>query len=708
MRPIRLGLYGDVDLNILDGSAIWLASLADVLAGHPRVELTVLLKAEERRDLITAGLRGLDRVRLTRPDGAGARLSQREAVSALTALDRTEPFHAVILRGLAVSREAADSPLAGKLWCYLTDVPQRRNDVDEPTRRDLEAIATTSDRLLCQTEELRAYLEGVVPEARGRTLLLPPMVPPTFASDPHERPTDRGFRLFYAGKFAPLWGFLETVAAFRELQRSHPDLEFHVAGDKIHNPPDDLDFKPAVESALRSGNGLVWHGACTREEVAELLTQVDLALSARDRQMSDSLELSTKLLEYGAAGVPVVMNRTEMHERLYGQDYPLFIDGLDDLPAALAAGIVDADAWVEARDRATSVAGRFSYGAVRQDLSPALERLAPRAPFRSRRVLVAGHDLKFFVEIQRHLERAGADVRIDPWEGHKAHDEPASRDALEWADTIICEWCLGNAVWYSQRRRDDQQLIVRFHRQELETEFPPRIDPDRIDRFVFVSDRIRREANQRFGWNAPAEAVIPNTVDTHAFDRPKLRGAPRNLALVGYVPRLKGLRRALDILVELRRHDLRYRLFLAGHLPWQKEWVWNRASERDYFSGELDRIRSHRLLRNAVSFDGHVQSVASWLPKIGVILSMSDLESFHLGLAEGMASRAAPLIRGWTGAKELYPDAWIHEDPVDAAHWLLEHTGDDVGAAGEAARGHIVANYDLQTIAARWTELALR
>ena len=31
MRPIRIALYGDINLNIIDGSAIWLASLVQVL-----------------------------------------------------------------------------------------------------------------------------------------------------------------------------------------------------------------------------------------------------------------------------------------------------------------------------------------------------------------------------------------------------------------------------------------------------------------------------------------------------------------------------------------------------------------------------------------------------------------------------------------------------------------------------------------------------
>ena len=32
MRPVRIALYGDVNLNLIDGSAIWLASLAQTPA----------------------------------------------------------------------------------------------------------------------------------------------------------------------------------------------------------------------------------------------------------------------------------------------------------------------------------------------------------------------------------------------------------------------------------------------------------------------------------------------------------------------------------------------------------------------------------------------------------------------------------------------------------------------------------------------------
>jgi glycosyltransferase involved in cell wall biosynthesis len=711
-RPIRIALYGDVDLNILDGSAIWLASLAEVLAGHPRVELEILLKAPETRDLITGPLHGLPRVHLRRPPGAEARLTQAQAVAALVELDREQPFDAVIIRGRRVAAQAASSSLAGRLWCYLTDIPQSVAELTDDGLAEIVSIVAASGAVLAQTEELRSYLEGICPTACGRTILLPPMVPPVFEAPRHERPTDRPLRLFYAGKFAPMWGFLEAVDAFRRLQQTHPTLEFHVVGDKVHNPPDDPLFAKDVNAALRSGDGLVWHGGTTREAVAELLADADVALSARDAAMSNSLELSTKLLEYGAAGVPVIMNRTEMHTRLYGDDYPLFVNDLDDLDTVLLAAIESTDRWARARDRVADVADEYAMAAIRTRLAPHLERLAPAAPAsthtstRPPRVLVAGHDLQFFHAIEAHLSAAGADVRIDKWDGHEAHDEPASRDALRWADVIVCEWSLGNAEWYADRCRDGQRLIVRFHRQELETAYPARLATEAVDTMVFVSKRVQRDAIEQFGWRDLTTEVIPNAVDTLALDRPKLPGAEYNLALIGLLPRLKGLSRALDIMVELRRHDPRYRLSLAGSLPWEKPWVWARSSERQYFSDQLDRVRTHRLLGDAISFDGHTRDISGWLRKVGVILSMSDLESFHLGLAEGMASRAVPVIRPWDGSAELYTTRWIRSTPQAAAAWLLEHSA-DAQVEGEAAREHIRRNYNRDHLHHRWTELVL-
>ena len=710
MRPIRIALYGDVNLNIIDGSAIWLASLVQVLHRIERTQLTVLRKARPRRDVVTAEFADLPRVTLVGGD-VPKPLTPAEALDELERLDARQRFDIVLMRGFALCKLAAQRlRLADRLWVYLTDIPQDASLLTDAERAELVKIAAASDRLLCQTEQLRSYLEGLTAEAAKKTILLPPMVPPAFVREPREPgESQRPVRnLFYAGKFAPRWGFLETVAAFNRVRSTVPDLALHVAGDKIHNPPDDPGYKPAVETALESTEGLVWHGGVTRAQVAELLADADIALSARHRDLDDSLELSTKILEYGAAGVPVVLNRVPMHTELFGEDYPLFVDGLGDLAGVVSDVVGDPARWRRERDRAHAVAADFTYDRIAQRLRPHLDRHVPATVAgsgeRGPRVLVASHDVKFFTAIADHLRRSGAEVRYDLWDGHAKHDEAASKQLLDWAEVIVCEWAVGNAVWYSRNRHPRQRLIVRLHRMELETDFPGEIAFDAVERVVFVSDLFRDKALAQLGWPAERLSVISNWVDTLMLDRPKLPEARFHLGLLGWIPQRKRLDRALDTVEQLATADPSWRLYLGGPMPWELRWVWQRLAEQQYFTEQLERVRSSPVLRRAVSFDGQQTNVASWMRKIGWVLSPSDDESFHLSPAEGMASGAVPVVWPWECASQVYDQRWICAD-ADAASAAILAT--DWQQERQVAQGYVREHYSLEPVAAAWADLVL-
>ncbi|MBW3606279.1 MAG: glycosyltransferase family 4 protein [Actinobacteria bacterium] len=710
MRPIRIAVYGDVNLNIIDGSSIWLTSLVQVLHRIDRTQVTVLRKAPVRRDLVAAELTGLPRVELIDPPSRAA-LTPTQALDALEHSDQLRRFDIVVLRGYELSREAVARPgLAHRLWVYLTDIPQDAVTLSDDDRAHLHDIATGCGRLLCQTEQLRSHLEGITPAAANKTTLLPPMVAPTFTAvgDTVAAGSAAVRRLCYAGKFAPAWGVLELVAAFGRVRELHPSLELHVAGDKIHNPPDDPAFRPAVEAALTSTDGLVWRGGITRDQVAALLADIDVALSVRDHQLDDSLELSTKLLEYGAAGVPVVCNRLPMHTELFGEDYPLFVDNVDDL-AAVLSDIVDHPTSLDrARRIVRRVAADYSYDRVADRLRPHLDRRVPDVAVSSARpprVLVATHDRKFFDAISTHLQHCGVTVRFDQWDGHAKHDEVASAALRDWADVIICEWALGNAVWYSRHRRAGQRVIVRLHRMELDTEFPAAVAIDNVDRVVVVSELFRDKAVAQLGWPADRIAVVPNWVDTVTLDRPKLPGARFHLGLLGWIPHRKRVDRALDVIERLATDDDRWRLYLGGKLPWELRWVWMRLDEREYLTAQLDRIRESPVLRRAVSIDGNQRNVASWLRKIGFVLSPSDDESFHLAPAEGMASGAVPVIWPWETAPQVYGRRWLCAD-VDRA--VAAITATDWETERQAAQRYVGEHYPLEPVVAAWADLVLR
>ena len=54
-QQLRALLYGDVDLNLIDGSAVWLQATAQALA-RAGCAVTVVLKAPVRTDRLTAPL----------------------------------------------------------------------------------------------------------------------------------------------------------------------------------------------------------------------------------------------------------------------------------------------------------------------------------------------------------------------------------------------------------------------------------------------------------------------------------------------------------------------------------------------------------------------------------------------------------------------------------------------------------------------------
>jgi glycosyltransferase involved in cell wall biosynthesis len=708
-RIVRIALYAGVNMNLLDGSSVWLQSMAQMLTSLPEVEVTLLLRFPEERDVLTGPLHANPRIELIDPGAwpeTSRRLSPAEAVDALEALDADRHFDIVLLRGADVTEEAcARSDFEGRLWIYHLSESRPGAEADQ-----LRRVASCADRILCQTDAILALAEAAVPEQATKLTLLPPMIPAPAASDPvpgAER--DEPLKLIYAGKFAPEYEFIEMLETFKRLRRSHPDAELHLVGDKIHNPRDDPTFKPQAEEALAETENVVWHGGVGRERVAELLREADVALSVRHPMMSRSKELSTKVLEYGAAGCAVVLNRTPLYEELLGADYPLFASGPDDALAALKLVWENREVRELAADRCAAASGAFTFERVAANLEPYLKRPTPRisvaAP--SARLVIAGHDFKFLSGIPDRALALGAEIRDDVWTGHNKHDAAASEELLEWADVVFCEWCLGNAVWYSQNVREHQHLAIRYHRVERTTDYPAAVDIDRVSRVVFVGPHLLEEAEERYSWPREKLRLIPNAVDTRALRREKLPGSAFNLGMIGFVPAIKRIDRAIDILELLRARDRRFRLIVKGKPPWAFPWMRQRDEERHMFQEAFRRIETAPLLRGAVTFEEHGPNIPAFLRKVGLIVSTSDYEGHQVGVAEGMASGCVPVILDRPGARQQYDGAWVH-DSADAAAASILRLAETGGFEAEQRRASEFAErWSLERIMPLWDE-ALR
>lgn len=319
-------------------------------------------------------------------------------------------------------------------------------------------------------------------------------------------------------------------------------------------------------------------------------------------------------------------------------------------------------------------------------------------------ILVAGHDLKFLAPYIAALETHGHTVLIDHWAGHSGHDAEKSKVLLEQADVVWCEWGLGNAVWYSRHVTPSQRLVIRVHLQEIDLPYLRKVCIDAVDSFVFVGELIRRAAIEGHGIPADRAVVVPNAVATDSLARPKTAKSAHTLGLVGIVPQRKRLDLAVDLVEQLREVDPQFCLRIKGKRPEEYPWMEKRPDEMRYYLAQYERI--DRLNADAgedvITFDPHGSDMAEWYQGIGVVISVSDFESFHLTLADGAASGADAVSLAWAGADLIYPSSMLFADVSTMTAGILDERERQRRRQDLAP---VIASFDKHLIHERFSEL---
>jgi glycosyltransferase involved in cell wall biosynthesis len=287
------------------------------------------------------------------------------------------------------------------------------------------------------------------------------------------------------------------------------------------------------------------------------------------------------------------------------------------------------------------------------------------------RVGVISYDLKFFGTVLADLElQPDIEVRLDEWETLHADNGPATDELLEWADVIVAEWCGPYAALASQRKHPDQRLIVRLHRFELDRGLCADVDIENVDRVIAVNEHYRRRLIEEAGWPAAKVVTIPNIVDPAVFDLVKTGPARFHIGMLGAATKRKRLERAMEIFDRVRSSDDRYMLHVKTATPAALKWVRDDPSEMEYFAEVWPQLEA-LVEEGSARWHPAGSDVPEWFQDIGFILSVSDDESFHLAPAEGMASRAVPVIYAWPGAGTVYDQRWIHASLEEAAAEIL-------------------------------------
>jgi glycosyltransferase involved in cell wall biosynthesis len=398
------------------------------------------------------------------------------------------------------------------------------------------------------------------------------------------------------------------------------------------------------------------------------------------------------------------MNPSRVQQRVFGDGYPAYVSTAETVVDRFVDLTRTAAAYGDASRAVCRIARDFTFDQAAARLTPVLRRGLPRQARGPITVLVAGHDLKFLRPVLSGLQKSDeVELLLDEYTGHAVADTSHRASLLERADVVFCEWCLGNAVWYSRHVREDQRLVVRLHLQERSLPYLDQVDWNRVDRLIFIAPEVMRECLSRKPELERLATLIYNPIACDDLDRPKLPGACFNLGLLGINPRRKRPDLAVEVLQCLRRRDSRYTLFVKSRSPWEYGWLWKQPEEREYYRAFYESVRRSPDA-DAVVFDAPGPDVAQWLSKIGWMLSVSDFEGSHQAVAEGMASGALPVIRDWPGASQMYPCRYGFHDVDDAVERIRE-LAPDYHRHQAACRRYARDHFDAPGITDRYTQL---
>ena len=663
---IKSILYADIDLNIIDGSSVWLTSMANLLAQHGGVILIV--KRKIISDDLFSGIQK-ENVHCFFPDENKLDLvSSESAIKIIRKLDRLLPnVQRVFVRGLDASVHLhEDRQFKNRTVIYLTDFYQYGSEGIGSTPDQVEKVKSLSkhvDTFLVQTDQIGSKI-AEMSGAEIKQLKLPPVLP-RLEIEPDVNKNQR-LKMVYAGKVTPEWGIDELLDWLEKYKNSGRDVDLTIIANKISAKHQQKKYKKKILERFEQLN-VVYIEGLPRDQVLKFISESDVVWCWRPKALEEStIELSTKLIEAAAMGKPAVAYPSQINIELMGEDYPYFVSDVEEV-----SKIVDSSQDYNFQLLSEKV--RKAHGF--KSASYRLKALFKSKVKSNTKLLFAGHDLKFIDPYISDLKAKNISVDCDTWEWGAAQNIDRSHECLKHADIIFCEWGLANAVWYSQNVID-KPLYVRIHLQEIHeraAKFGGQIKHENVTKFIFVSARVRDEAVSLFEWPISKTIVIPNFVLDDEYSLGSASTSTITLGMVGIVPERKRMDRALDVLSGLVEQGVDARLKIKGHRPEDLDFMHapGRKNELEYYNKQYERINSDSLLSERVIFDPWGNDVAEWYNSIDYVLSCSDFESFHYSLADGILSGCIPVIWPWEEAKDLYKNEWIIEDSSQAVNKIL-------------------------------------
>ncbi|WP_165949219.1 glycosyltransferase family 4 protein [Kribbella turkmenica] len=709
----RVLLYGDGNINLIDGSTIWLVSMAQVLA-RTNSHVTLLLKARIISRKMLEPLAGLDNVTVVDPfEGLGDAvppsrlLSVKEVAERVVELDRAHRFDKIISRGFAISNELARTrAFDGRFWPYVIDLPEPGAEPTPERLRDLEEISLASERMLVQTEDSRSYMEYRVPASVGKCVVINPMIPDDLGPLRGRSAPAGRLKGVYAGKFAEGWKTLELCDVPRLLAERGVELSLSMIGDKIMHSTRTPTWRARMRAAVTSSPGVEWAGGLSRDDAMAYSKTADIGFSWRAQELDSTHELSTKVLEYCAMGVAPVVNRIAAHVELLGEDYPLFVDAsLESVLDAVERVARDRDLLEDARKKAMDAIDQYRMANTVERIHAALRATEVRPSVTltgGRPLLLVGSDLGTTRGTHTVLRQCAGNVRVAQWDPTLTGQEEPRLGELSAAGTVVVEDATPYLPWATRRKATGQRLIA--HVRDLRTDEPALREArlDEVDAFVFQTEPDLAAFSAAF--DVPAERLhhAPLPVDTAYVDRPGLTGRRYRVGVLDLSPSARP-DAAVTALRGLLAADEQFSLHVRDRLPWEADDLPADQLERSYYQALVAELGATPEVAARVAFEYPDSDLPSWYRKIGWLLVPRRRGRLDQRVVEAQAAGVVVLTPAEHGSADLYgPDASY--DSIDAlVRTIAAAAADPAEFAKRSAASRLHGGrHDLAVVRAAW------
>ena len=445
----------------------------------------MLLKSNITRETVLQPLLSKENIKIIEPLEFGIKKNELDIGTAVDLIETLDGIYGgyrrIVLRGFNLCKVASSKKsFHNRIWAYLTDYYEidkiKSKRVDKAGTAELiPDFAEHFDLFLAQTEEIRLDLNGRYKVPLDQIYLAPPMIPvrdESFAKPPQS--LSRKLKIGYAGKIAPEWGVRELIVISEQAQKRKLDVEVHIIGDKIHrNTATYPTFHEDMKELLQTSPNTIWHGGLSREDTP--ISEYDgYMLGYRSKLLEENtLELSTKTLEYLSLGLPTIISRNSINESVCGKEYPYFIDTdleIFEQSFQIIEKIISSPAQSSVLKKLVS---EYTIPKIGQRFfSDLIKSIEDGFQPHRKRIVLNGHDLKFIAEFESNLKKQGHDVRRDVWEWGEAKSIVRSKQLVNWGEVIISEWDC--QMQYGIRRIFHLRKLTLFevHLQEINERAP--------------------------------------------------------------------------------------------------------------------------------------------------------------------------------------------------------------------------------------------